>query len=418
MKHSVVVAAAVALVIIAAAPCRADWEAGLAAYNRGDFETAATEIAKYVAQNPTDPRYAIAYYLLGSSYLQLDRTDDGIAKLRRAVELDPAKPDYGLALGRVLLGEGQAADARVVLEAADSSAMSDEQRLTRALLLASAALELAEPERALSALEAQLPAAEESADLHRAIGLACYRLGDRERAFTELSTAYDLAPGDAASGRNAVLIALDLASGETLPEAEREWHRKASVVAAKLATAEPTPANLVLAARAAEGAGRDVEASAWLAKAFEAAPEDAQLAYDLGRSLAASGDDHGALAALARGLELEPDADLAVRIHRQIAKIHARNLELDAAVRHFERAGDQRAADQIEEIAGSFADAIARRADLVAKIAELRTMEAELEALNDSQGVAAVRGRADAMQSELDAIDANLASVREALKNL
>jgi len=48
-------------------------KAGLAAYNLGDYEAAASEFKKYVADNPTDPRYAIAYYLLGRSYLQLPR---------------------------------------------------------------------------------------------------------------------------------------------------------------------------------------------------------------------------------------------------------------------------------------------------------------------------------------------------------
>lgn len=418
MKHAVLVALVLAMLIVAAAPGRADWEAGLAAYNRGEFETAATEMAKYVAGNPTDPRYAIAYYLLGRSYLQLDRTDEGIANLRTAVRLDPEETDYRLALGQSLLSNGNAAEARTVLEALDPMSLPAEQRVSAALLLASAALELGEPATAVAVLEAQLPAAEESSDLHRALGLACYRNGAPERAFSELARAYDLDPVDAATGRNAVMIALDLASDQTAQDAKQIWHQNAYEVAEKLATGDPTPSHLAMAGRAAHGAGLDEAAATWLAKACDATPGDPRLAYDLGRTLAALDEDQRALAVLDGALRAAPEADLAVRIHRQMAKIYARNLELPDAALHFQRAGDERAAQQIGDLVSGFQKAIERRRELLANISELRSMEAQLEELNDSQGVTAVRERADAMQDELEALEANLQTVRQALQNL
>ena len=45
-------------------------------------------------------------------------------------------------------------------------------------------------------------------------------------------------------------------------------------------------------------------------------------------------------------------------------------------------------------------------------------METELAALNDSQGAAVVRERANAMQLELDALEENLEAVRQALQKL
>ena len=418
MKHFVLVALVLATTLISAVPCGADWDAGLAAYNRGDYDTAAIEMKKYVANSPTDPRYAIAYYLLGRSYLQLDRTEEGVANLRMAVRLDPEETDYRLALGQSLLGNGEAAEARAVLEALDTVSLPDEQRISAALLLANAALELGEPARAVEVLEAQLPAAEESSDLHRALGLACYRNGSPERAYSELSRAYELDPDDAATGRNAVLIALDLAGDQTADEARAMWHQKAYEVADTLATAEPTPSHLAMAGRAAHEAGLDEAAATWLAKACEGNPDDPRLAYDLGRTLADLGEDRRALAVLEGALEAEPDADLAIRIHRQIAKIHARNLELADAARHFRRAGDDHAAQQIGDLVSGYQQAIERRRELLANIAELRSMEAQLEELKDPQGVTAVRERADAMQSELDALEANLQTVRQALQNL
>ena len=142
------------------------------------------------------------------------------------------------------------------------------------------------------------------------------------------------------------------------------------------------------------------------------------MAYDLGRTLTDLGENQRALTVLDGALAAGPDADLAARIHRQMAKIHARNLDLAKAAYHFQRAGDERATRQIGELVGRYQEAIESRNELRAKIAELRTMETELAALNDSQGVAVVRERADAMQSELDALEANLNAVRRALSNL
>ena len=404
--------------VVTALPCRADWEAGLAAYNRGDFEAAASEIKKYVANDPTDPRYAIAYYLLGSSYLQTGRTEEGIANLRSAVALDPEKPDYRLALGQGLLKAGEIAEASTVLEALAAMEVPEELQITATLLRSRAALELGDSAKAVALLEAQLATADESADLHRALGLAYYRSGSPERAFSELSRAYDLDPGGGATGRNAVMIALDVAGKQTSDEAEVAWHQKAYAVAERLATADPSPSNLAMAGRAAQGAGLEEEAAAWLEKASTAQPDDPRMAYDLGRTLAELGENQRALTVLDGALAAGPDADLAARIHRQIAKIHARNLDLAKAAYHFQRAGDERATRQIGELVGRYQEAIESRNELRAKIAELRTMEAELAALNDSQGVAVVRERADAMQSELDALEENLEAVRRALDNL
>jgi len=418
MNLRTLAACTIVAVVVGAAPCRADWEAGLAAYNRGDFEAAASEIKSYVANNPTDPRYAIAYYLLGSSYLQLGRTEEGIANLRSAVALDPDKPDYLLALGQGLLKAGEIAEASTVLEALAAMEVPEEQQVTATLLRSRAALELGDSAKAVALLEAQLATADESADLHRALGLAYYRSGSPERAFSELSRAYDLDPGGGATGRNAVMIALDVAGKQTSDEAEVAWHQKAYAVAERLATADPSPSNLAMAGRAAQGAGLEEEAAAWLEKASTAQPDDPRMAYDLGRTLAELGENQRALTVLDGALAAGPDADLAARIHRQIAKIHARNLDLAKAAYHFQRAGDERATRQIGELVGRYQEAIESRNELRAKIAELRTMEAELAALNDSQGVAVVRERADAMQSELDALEANLEAVRRALNNL
>ncbi len=418
MSVRIVALLTVAALVAGASLCFADWEAGLAAFGRGDYEEAAREIKKYVETNPTDPRYAIAYYMLGSSYVQLGQTEAAADNLRTAVELDPGRVDYRLALGQFLITTGEYVEADSVLNELESSAVPEEQRISVALLRAKASLELGEADDAVEVLEALLPTANDSADLHRALGVALLRSNARERAFTEFAFAYELDPSDSNVGRSAVNLALDLAEDQSTSEAKELWQVRGFELAELLATAEPTPRYMALAGDAAFRAGRFEDAATWLQKAYEADPDNPLLGYDLGRSLASLGQYEEALRALADALEAQRDDDLTVRIHRQMAKISAWNLELDAASRHFRLAGDEQAAAQIGDLAASFREALDTRRGLLAKISELRKMEKELEELNDVEGVEAVRGRADALQAELDALEANLETVRQALKNL
>jgi hypothetical protein len=130
------------------------------------------------------------------------------------------------------------------------------------------------------------------------------------------------------------------------------------------------------------------------------------------------GDDEKALAVLTEAVSHRPDAELAGRIHRQVGKIQARGLELEAAVQSFTLAGDEETAHMIQEIGAGFGEALEARRELVGKIAQLRAMELELESLNDAEGVTAMRQRTAAFEQELDALEDNLEQVRQALRDL
>ena len=72
-------------ILFAIGPASADWKAGEAAYARGDYETAVQEFVKYVENEPHDPRYAGAYFRLGSCYLHLERLDEAEATANAAL---------------------------------------------------------------------------------------------------------------------------------------------------------------------------------------------------------------------------------------------------------------------------------------------------------------------------------------------
>jgi hypothetical protein len=144
-------------------------------------------------------------------------------------------------------------------------------------------------------------------------------------------------------------------------------------------------------------------------------PKDPEARYELGRALAAAGHNDEAVTHLRAALDAAPDDELARRIHSQLGRSLACNLELPEAAQHYRTAGSTDRADQIEEISTDVAGALERLTTLRSSTAELARMEAELEELVDPQGVAAMAGRRKTMDQEIAEIEDNLSEVRAAL---
>ena len=86
---------------------------GSAHYFARDYEQAAATLAPLLQADPQNVRLLT---LTGDSLLQLQRTDEGLAMLKRAVDADPADPTPRLALGRAYLQKGDFAAAIPLLE--------------------------------------------------------------------------------------------------------------------------------------------------------------------------------------------------------------------------------------------------------------------------------------------------------------
>ena len=94
---------ALAVAMGSVAPAFADWNAGLEAYNKKDWATAATA---FEAVTKTNPDYVGGYYMLGLCQRAQNNLSAALGNLRKAVELDAAgeKPDprYRIALAQAL----------------------------------------------------------------------------------------------------------------------------------------------------------------------------------------------------------------------------------------------------------------------------------------------------------------------------
>ncbi len=408
-------AGVVALLALAGWCCAADWETAAAAYRSGDYATAAQE---FEALRDTGPALdAAASSMLGLCQLRLGATEDALANLRRAVDLDPTSARFRVALLQGLLTAGRSAEADEAAWAVDISLLQPTERTGLALLHAQALLELDEAEMASAVLRAQASEDDGSAALHRALGLALLQTGDAERAFSELSCAFALDPGSQeATARRAVQLARDQV--RTDDPSMQPWRDRAASLAAVLAVITPTSGHLRLAGATAAEAGRLAEAVDWLTRARTSSPEDPAVAVELGMALVTLGRTSDGAAELRRALALEPEPETARRIHGQLARLLARDLRLGEAAEHFRLAGESARADEMTTIADAWSSSLARRQKLRSDLEEMRGMSRQLGALGDTAGVAAVEQRARELEHELAEIEANLARVRAAFADL
>jgi len=406
------VTATTAVVVMAAGFVAADWNAGRDLFNQERFDEAAVHFQETVKSNPNWPS---GYVMLGRCQLAMKQYDEALESLRTAVVLDPDDPTNVVVLGRALMSMDRQTESRELLEELAVEDLSLDWKAEVARMRVNCLLEEDRVADAVALLEQRLSDDPERAALHRAMATAHKASGDAAAAVDDLDRAFTLEPDDHASGRAAVSMALRLADSTDDGELAAQYRGRALEVANRLATVAPEFDHILLAGQAAFEAGRFDTAAHWFETAVKSRPQEPQTRYDLARSLAALDRNDDAITELRSALGASPDDELARRIHSQLGHLLTSELELSAAARHYRAAGRTERAEQIDEVAAGFAQALERLTALRNSTVELAQMEAELESFGDAKGVAALADRRATMDREIVEIEGNLSEVRMAL---
>lgn len=405
-------AAATAAIVLAAGSAAADWDSGRELYHQGRFDEAAVHFQETVKSNPNWPS---GYVMLGRCQLAMERYDEALETFRTAVDLNSDDPTNVILLGRALMAADRHSESRELLEGLAVDDLSPDWKAEVARMRASCLLDEDRAADAVAVLEARLADDPERAALHRAMAAAHKAMGDTAAAVVDFDRAFTLEPADVSSGRAAVTLALKLAAATGDDHLAARYRGRALEVATRLATVAPEYDVFLLAGRAGFEAGRFEAAAGWYSAAVESRQHDPRARYDLGQSLAALDRNGEAIAALRSALDTSPDDELARRIHGQLGRLLTSDLDLEAAARHYRAAGMTDRAEQIDETADGFAQALERLATLRNSTAELAQMEAELESFGDAKGVAALADQRETMDREIAEIEGNLSEVRLAL---
>lgn len=399
--------------LLAAVVAQADFNDGVTAFNRQDYVAAEAHFAEAVSSNHG---HAGSYFMLGRSQTKLGKTAEAVANLSKAVNLEPENAEYTIALARALKSDGKSKGAFDLMWEMDADAVDSRLRISRALVLAGAAINLGREEDAAAVLEKCLSENPDDASLHSAAGVIFKRLGRVSDAFDAYANACKLSAGDPDSCRTAIGFALG-SEVSGLPEAERkEILSKAADIGSELAETTQTPSDRVLAGEASMFAERYETATAWFEQAGDLARQDPTAMYYWGRSLASAGANIRASSKLEEALRHEPEGSLTVRIHTLLARLAECRIDLATAGRHRRMAGNENRADELSQVATGYDRALAERGGLVETIAGLQRTVPQLEYLGDDAGVEAITTKISGLQHELESIDIELDAVRSALE--
>lgn len=257
----------------------------VALFNAGQFAEAAKALEGLAQSNPTEPG---VHYLLGRSYLKLDRTPDGVRELEKAVELKAAAPDtkglfdFEFWLASAYVAAKDWPKVVAVLDKAAPRIPDDTYRFAVQGMRGYAYLAMEKYPEAIHDLEANL-ALKKSAPTYESLGKAYYGVKDFEKSVAAFREAMVLEPKDTGTLLllgNAELAAAVNAQGD----AANPHYAEALKAADQYLAAKKDAAGLQLKAKAALGMGDGAAAEAALAEVLQIDPGNCQAHNQLGRA--------------------------------------------------------------------------------------------------------------------------------------
>ncbi len=366
------------LLTVASLPAFADWEKGVAAYQKKDYRTAVKE---FTDVTKTNPDYAGGYYMLGLAQSQLGQTSQALGNLRKAVELDGGNLQYKVALAQVLIQAKQYADAYSLLKKVNPAKLAARQKGLYALLFARAATKTNRPQEAIRVLEQQTRADPKNARLFQALGVAYNEAGNDAKAFRAFAKAFSLNPKDYGSGRSAAYAAI-AAGRRASASAKATYYQEAASIAKKLASAKPTFEHLLLAGETLLGAKDYSSALSWFEKAAAKKPQNALVHFYMGQSYTQLGKYDTAIAELQKAIKLGADGKLRRQVYNQLGYIYDKKKNYDKAIEMYATIGNTSKVNEMK----------AKRDK------QKQNLEAEQELREFRQKIAALEAQADELE--------------------
>jgi tetratricopeptide (TPR) repeat protein len=299
MRRPVFLSVAVLLVAAAAA---ADWNTGVAAFRKGDYEAALKEFNAVLA---TNPGYAGAHYMVGRTLAELGRAEEALKAYREANRLDAANAQYAISLATALLEGNKAPEAGKALAGVQLDPLRPNQKAAFLAVKAQTELALGNTGPALDLARQAAAADATSAQAFTVLGLAQAAGAHDAEAFAAFREAWELS-GDPALGVQAAKAGI-YAARRADAAGKRHAYDEAAAVAAKVAEKKAGPDISLLAGEAAMGAQRYDEALGWFNRTGQSTPI---VLYYKGQCFQGKRDLAQAESLFRRAIAAGPDADL------------------------------------------------------------------------------------------------------------
>lgn len=224
----------------------ADFESGLNYFKAGKYPEAAAEFQQIVNDSPD---YHYGFYVLGLSQLKMNKPQDAIENLRKAVDLNGDKFEYHYGLAQAYLATGNARRVVEALRPAEAL-ISDPTRIPFHTVRGQANYQLGKWSDAITDLE-KVVRSKPTDGIYTQIGTSYYKLGYYDKAAAAFKKSIGIRRTDAAE--QYLALALTNQAQESKSDAMYAEALQAAKAYRAKHTSDPEAANLV--GRAALGAG-------------------------------------------------------------------------------------------------------------------------------------------------------------------
>lgn len=240
-----------ALMLVLAPAVHADLDSGMSHYKAQKYMEAAAEFQALVDNSPN---YDFGYYMMGMSFLQMDKPADAEKNLVKAIELNGEKFEYHLALAKSYFDRKQYPKAVAVLKTAEPLAADSTTQYHLANLRGMSYAALEKWADAIDDLEKARRTQSSAAILDR-LGRAYYELGHFDKALPVIRETLKQTPNNTAMQVRLANILMNLGAEATNDTEKSRYYAEAIETAKKFKAAAPNDldANNLLG-RAALGA--------------------------------------------------------------------------------------------------------------------------------------------------------------------
>ena len=323
----------------------AGWDEGVAAFKTGDYTAAAKQFQTFVDERPDVFQ---GHYMLGQTLAKLDRNQEAISHLQKALKLESGNVGVQLALGKVYLSAGRYSDAALLLGRIDSSSLPAAQQTAVHQMMALALEKSGDPDRALGQLAQAAKAKPNDSDIQFQYGAAALRAGDGATAAAALAKAVQLDPNNI--DKQKTYAQALLRQGRTSRGAAKtSAYKKAAVASQKVVSADASYDNLILLAGAQLGAKQYDAALSASKQAASKNPNDWLPLYYQGQALTQNGQFQTAENTLKQALGKASSSADKVTVWKQLGFVYEKQKSYDQAVAAYKSAGDSASMARVEE---------------------------------------------------------------------
>ncbi|MCM2268523.1 MAG: tetratricopeptide repeat protein [Thermoanaerobaculia bacterium] len=331
--------------LTAAAPALAGWDEGVAAFKSKNYPQAAREFEAVAKDRPD---WAGGFLMLGRTQLLMDRSGDAVNTLRKAYDLDPSGVETQLALAQAYLGAGRASEASQLLAKINAAGLPKERQSLYQQLVAKAASDTGQTDRAASALEKAAAAAPNDATVQFNYGVLALNAGDTGKAVAALEKASRLDPADA--GKQKVLVQALVRQGRETGGGQKDAiYGRAAEVARSLVAKNASYEHLLLLGETQLGSNQYDAAVATFAQASAKNAGDWLPGFYAGQAQTALGRYGEAESSLRKALQSAGATADKARIWRQLGFVYEKQKNFEQAKTAYRSGGDEGAIARVEE---------------------------------------------------------------------